>query len=34
MTGPAKPILTIAGVQQRFATRSGEIVAALDNINL
>ncbi len=34
MTAPAKPILTIAGVQQKFAARSGEIVAALDDINL
>jgi NitT/TauT family transport system ATP-binding protein len=30
----AKPVLSIRGVQQRFAARSGEIVAALDDINL
>jgi NitT/TauT family transport system ATP-binding protein len=28
------PILAIRGVQQRFTARSGEVVAALDNINL
>ena len=28
------PVLSIRGVHQRFAARSGEIVAALDNINL
>src|SRR5262245_58568197 len=30
----ATPVLSIRGVHQRFAARSGEIVAALDNINL
>lgn len=30
----AVPILTIRGVHQRFSARSGEVVAALDNINL
>src|SRR6516164_7346068 len=32
--GLAEPVLTIAGVQRRFNAHSGEIVAALDNINL
>jgi len=30
----AVPVLSIRGVHQRFAARSGEIVVALDNINL
>jgi NitT/TauT family transport system ATP-binding protein len=30
----AGPILTIRGVHQEFSARSGEVVAALDNINL
>jgi NitT/TauT family transport system ATP-binding protein len=30
----AGPILTICGVHQKFNARSGEVVAALDNINL
>src|SRR5262249_14605027 len=30
----AAPILTIHGVHQRFSARSGEVVAALHNINL
>src|ERR1700730_3366270 len=30
----AGPILTIRGVQKRFTARSGEVVAALDDVNL